>query len=377
MESLSSLVAYGVPFLVVLTILVFVHEQGHYLIARLCGVGVDVFSVGFGRELVGMTDRRGTRWKIGWIPVGGYVKFRGDANVASVPADAAEFSPEERASLFQFKPLGYRAAVVVAGPAANFLFAIVIFAVMFATLGQPYTPAVVSQVQADSAAAAAGFEPGDRVLAINGTAIDRFEDMQRIVRLALDEPLDVRVRRADGTEVALSAQPRIVELTDRFGNIHRVGQLGVAVSGQEFVRHGPVAAVWQAVKQTADVTVSTLGAIGQMITGTRPADELRGPLGIVEMSGQAASIGIVPIIQFMAFLSISLGLINVLPIPLLDGGHLMFYGIEAVLGRPLGERSQEVGFRIGLALVVTLMLFATWNDLVHLKVVQFVVDTLS
>ncbi len=376
MEFLEGIISYGLPFLLVLTGLVFVHEMGHYLVARWCGVAVSVFSIGFGREIIGWTDRSGTRWKVCWIPFGGYVKFLGDMGVSSVPDRRLELTEEQRATCFQYKPLPHRVAVVAAGPIANFLFAIVIFAAMFLYSGEPYTPAVISYVEQDSAAAEAGFQIDDRITVINDQPIERFEEIQRIVRIGLDLPLSVMVDRS-GEMVALTVTPKIVELTDRFGNVHRIGRLGIGVKGQEFTRHGPLTAIWRATEQTAFVTTATLKALGQMIAGTRPADELRGPVGIIQMSGQAAQFGWVAIVQFMAFLSISLGLINLFPVPMLDGGHLLFYAYEAVRGRPLGERSQEYGFRIGLALVVMLMLFATWNDLVHLQVVSYVLELFS
>jgi regulator of sigma E protease len=376
MEIFADAARYALPFLAVLTVLVFVHELGHYLVARWCGVRVDVFSVGFGRELIGRTDARGTRWKISWIPFGGYVKFFGDAGVSSQPDLATGMTEEERQECFHFKPLGSRAAVVAAGPIANFLFAIVVFAGMYVFVGQPYTPAIVGFVEPDSAADQAGFQVGDHITEINGEAIERFEEIQAIVRLSLDRHLTVRADRG-GAPVELMVRPKVVVQKDRFGNETRIGRLGIGVRGRDFIQHDPLSAIWQATRQTLFVTTATLDALGQMIVGARSADELRGPLGIAQLSGQVASVGLVSVIQFMAFLSISLGLINLFPIPMLDGGHLLFYGIEAVRGRPLGERSQEYGFRIGLALVVTLMLFATWNDLVQLRVVAFMVDLFS
>jgi len=376
MEFFADAARYALPFLAVLTVLVFVHELGHYLVARWCGVRVDVFSVGFGRELIGRTDKNGTRWKISWIPFGGYVKFFGDAGVASQPDLAAGMSEAERQECFHFKPLGPRAAVVAAGPIANFLFAIVVFAGMYVFIGQPYTPAIVGFVEPDSAADRAGFQIGDHITEINGESIERFEEIQAIVRLSLDRHLTVQADRG-GAQVELLVSPKIVVQKDRFGNETRIGRLGIGVRGRAFIQHDPLSAIWQATRQTLFVTTATLDALGQMIVGSRSADELRGPLGIAQLSGQVASVGLESVIQFMAFLSISLGLINLFPIPMLDGGHLLFYGIEAVRGRPLGERSQEYGFRIGLALVVTLMLFATWNDLVQLRVVAFMVDLFS
>jgi regulator of sigma E protease len=361
---------YLIPFLVVLTVLVFVHELGHYLLARRNGVRVDVFSIGFGPEIFGRTDKAGTRWKFSLIPLGGYVKMFGDANAASQPGEAGDVPPDQQQYAFQYKRLRQRAWIVAAGPLANFLFAIVVLAGLFMIYGQPYTPPVVGQVQPDSAAAEAGIQPGDRIVAIGGTSIERFEEVQRIVRLNPDSQLTIAVRR-DGERVEVSARPTRTEVTDNFGNEHVIGLLGVTRSGMEYRRHGPVRALLQAGEETAALTVGTLQAVGQIISGTRSAEELGGPIRIAQMSGEVADTGTVNLIWFMAVLSINLGLINLFPIPMLDGGHLLFYAIEAVRGRPLGERAQEYGFRIGLALVFTLMLFVTWNDLVQLQVVAF------
>ena len=369
---LSGVVNYVLPFLAILTVLVFVHEMGHFLVARRNGVRVDVFSIGFGPELFGWTDRAKTRWKFSLIPLGGYVRMFGDANAASQPAgDQADLSPEERAVSFHCKRLGQRAWIVAAGPLANFLFAIVLLAGLFATVGQPFTPPVVGDVVPDSAAAKAGIQPGDRFAAIDGSAIERFEDVQLIVRQNPERAIEVVVLR-DGREVVLTAVPTVSELTDNFGSRHRIGLLGVTRTGVEYARHDPISAVWRATRETGSLTVGTLEAVGQMIIGARSTDELGGPLRIAQMSGQVAEAGLVTVIWFMAILSINLGLINLFPVPMLDGGHLLFYGIEALRGRPLGERAQEFGFRIGIALVFSLILFVTWNDLVHLEVFDFI-----
>ena len=357
------LVTYALPFLIVLTVLVFVHELGHYLIARRNGVRVEIFSIGFGPELFGFTDRSGTRWKFSAVPFGGYVKMFGDASAASTPSEALKtMTPEERKVSFQHKKLGQRAAVVAAGPVANYIFAILILLGLFATAGEPYTAPVVGGIEPGTAAAEAGLLPGDRILEVDGSSIERFEDITRIVQLRPGQKMPIVVNRG-GQTITVSATPRLSVQTDNFGNEHRVGLLGIKSGNREFRQLDPATAGWRAVVETANLTTSMLEAIGQMVVGLRDAEEIGGPIAIAKMSGDVAQLGINQLLWFMAVLSINLGMINLFPIPMLDGGHLLFYAIEAVRGRPLGERAQEWGFRIGLALVLTLMLFATWNDL--------------
>jgi regulator of sigma E protease len=372
-EFLNHGLTYIVPFLVILTVLVFVHEFGHYLIARWNGVRVEVFSIGFGPEMFGWWDRAGTRWKFSTIPLGGYVKMFGDSDASSgLPvAGLARLAPAEREVSFHYKRLGQRAAIVAAGPGANFLFAIVALAVLFTTYGQPFTPPEVGQVQPGSAAELGGIRPGDVILSIDGRTVQRFEDVQQIVRLNPGVAMTIAVRR-DGQQQTLNVIPSRTELTDRFGNRYQIGLLGIARSGMEYVKRDPATAIMQAGAETWDLSVSTLKALWQIIIGTRATDELGGPLRIAQMSGEVAQGGVVAVLWFMAVLSINLGLINLFPVPVLDGGHLLFYAAEAVRGKPLGQRAQEYGFRIGLALVLTLMVFATWNDLVHLRIVEFV-----
>jgi regulator of sigma E protease len=367
----GSAVGYIVPFLFVLTIVVFFHELGHFLVARWCGIKVIVFSIGFGPEIAGFNDRYGTRWKLSAIPLGGYVKFFGDDNAASVPDHeaAAGMSEAEKKDSFIHKPVGSRAAVVAAGPIANFILAIAIFAGVFMTVGKQTTSARVDSVGANSAAQKAGFTAGDLVLAINGTAIGNFSEMQRIVSVSAGEPLNIDVERG-GVTVKLKAVPELKELKDSFGNVHRIGVLGISRSMApgdiKTEKAGPLQAIGMGAQETWFVVERTLTYIGGVFTGREAADQLGGPIRIAQVSGQVATAGFVALIHLTAVLSVSIGLLNLFPIPLLDGGHLLFYGIEAARGKPLSERAQEVGFRIGLAIVVVLMIFATFNDIIHL-----------
>jgi regulator of sigma E protease len=364
-------VGYIVPFIFVLSIVVFIHEFGHFIVARLCGVRVLVFSIGFGPEICGFNDRHRTRWKISAIPLGGYVKFFGDENAASVPElpQLETMNEGERAQSFFFQPVRKRAAIVFAGPFANFILAIVIFAAIFGIYGKQSMSARVDQVQADSAAAAAGFQPGDVVLAIDGKPVQDFADMQRIVSESAGDKLDIKVERK-GAQLVLQATPMLKEVKDNFGNVHRIGILGITRSmdanDAKFQPVSPPQALLMGVQETWFIVDRTLSYIGGVIVGRESADQLGGPARIAQISGQVAKIGIMPLIHLVGVLSVSIGLLNLFPIPLLDGGHLLFYGIEAVRGRPLSERAQEVGFRIGLAIVVMLMIFATFNDIVHL-----------
>ncbi len=367
----GGLVGYVVPFLFVLTIVVFFHELGHFLMARWCGIKVLVFSVGFGPEIAGFYDRYGTRWKISAIPLGGYVKFFGDENAASAPdqSAAARMTEAEKKDSFQFQPVGSRALVVAAGPVANFLLAIAIFAGIFMTVGKQTTSARVDTVQPGSAAQTAGFKPGDLVLTINGEKIESFSDMQRVVSISAGAPLTVEVER-DNAQVTLKAVPQLKEIKDNFGNVHRLGVLGISRSMApgdiKTERAPPLRAVVMGVQETWFVVDRTLSYISGVFTGREAADQLGGPIRIAQVSGQVATAGFAPLIHLTAVLSVSIGLLNLFPIPLLDGGHLLFYAIETIRGRPLSERAQEVGFRIGLAIVLMLMIFATFNDILHL-----------
>jgi regulator of sigma E protease len=356
------------PFLFVLTVVVFIHELGHFLVARWCGVKVQAFSIGFGREVWGFNDRHGTRWRLAWIPLGGYVKFVDDENGASVPSrDAMQrMSREERQGAFQTKPLSQRAAIVAAGPIANFLLAIVIFAGIFAVVGVQITIAKIDEVIADGPAARAGFQAGDVIVGIDGRRIQSFQEMQRIVSTSADQPLNFEIDRG-GLRMNLTATPDRREHEDRFGNKIRVGVIGIRRTMQaqdiEYQRHGVLESIVLGVRETHFVISRTLGYLRDVILGREAADQLGGPIRIAEVSGQVASSGFIPLLNLTAILSVSIGLLNLFPIPLLDGGHLMFYLMEAIRRKPLSERTQEIGFRIGLSLVLMLMIYATFNDL--------------
>lgn len=359
-----------IPFLFVLTIVVFFHELGHFLVARWCGVKVMVFSIGFGRELVGFNDRHGTRWKISAIPLGGYVKFFGDDTAASTPdpETIAAMSVAERRQSFHHQPVAGRAAIVAAGPIANFLLAIVTFTCVFMFHGQQNATARVDTVQPDSVAAAAGFKPGDLVVAINGKKIDNFNEMRRIVSTSAGETLSMEIDRG-GQRLTLKAVPALKETKNILGSTHREGLLGVgrsmAPEDHKLERVPPLAAIGMGVKETWFVVERTMSYLGGVFVGRESADQIGGVIGIARASGQVATYGIAPLFHFLGLMSVSIGLLNLFPIPLLDGGHLLFYGYEAIRGRPLSERAQEFGFRIGLALVLSLMVFATYNDIMH------------
>jgi regulator of sigma E protease len=367
----GGIVGYVIPFLFVLSLVVFFHELGHFLIARWCGVRVLVFSIGFGPELIGFNDRYGTRWKISAVPLGGFVRFFGDENAASAPdvSRMASMSLQDRPYSFVFQSLPKRAAIVVAGPLANFVLAIVIFAAVFMLYGKQTMSARVDAVQPGSAAAAAGFKPGDVVVSIDGHAIDNFSEMQRIVSTGAGETLTIVIQR-DGERRVLEATPALKEVKDNFGNVQRIGILGISrtMAPEDLKLHpvSPPRAVVMSVEETWSVIDRTLRYIGGVVTGREAANQLGGPIRIAQMSGEVASFGFVPLIELAAVLSISIGLLNLFPIPLLDGGHLLFYLIEGLRGRPLSERAQELGFRIGLAIVLMLMIFATFNDIIHL-----------
>ncbi|GAB2178927.1 RIP metalloprotease RseP [Dongia sp. agr-C8] len=463
MEILSQIQHYGFWFLVVLTVLVFIHELGHFAVARWCGVRVEVFSIGFGPELFGWTDKTGTRWKISWLPLGGYVRMFGQADSALEGEAARPMSDAERAVSFKDKNVGQRMAIVAAGPAANFLFAIVVLAVLYLAMGRPYTDPVVGMLTPGSAAAEAGLQTGDRILAMNGAAVTEFGDIEPIVQLNLENPLTITVDRAGkqieltahpkietiknlfgdsvrmaqlgiaphlepvlgevvsesaaaaaglkagdrlmalngkpvidfgqvvrivrengdqplaitvdraGTRLELTARPTMVEGKDESGKTVRVPRLGVAAEApQTRIDVGPIEATIAAGREVWNQSTMMLTGLWQMLTLQRSSEDIRGVMTIAKTAGDVASLGFVSFIGFSVMLSINLGLINLFPVPMLDGGHLVYYAAEAIRGKPLSERVQEFGLKVGLALVLSLMLFATWNDLVYLKVVDFV-----
>ena len=352
-------------FLVVLGVLVFVHELGHYLAARWRGVHVETFSIGFGRALLSWTDRVGTVWKLAWIPLGGYVKLHGQERPEDV--DEATRAAWLQGRTFHGKGVGSRAIVVAAGPIANFVLAAVLFSVLFGTAGRPMSLPIIGDVLPDSAAAQAGLVAGDRVVTIDGQKVARFEDLQRIIAGAPDQNLRVEILRGGVPE---SVQ---VHTGSREGALgRRMGLLGVKGGAPEYKQLGPFEAVGAGIEQTWDVLVQTLAGLGQMLSGARSADELSGPLGIAQLSGQVASLGIASLVSFIAVLSVNLGLINLFPIPVLDGGHLVLYALEAIRGRPVPPKVQEIGFRAGFAVLAGLFVFATWNDLSHLGLFRWV-----
>ena len=359
-----------VPFLFVLTVVVFIHELGHFLVARWCGVKVQAFSIGFGPEIFARVDSQGTRWRVAAVPLGGYVKWADDENAASTTPSREmieAMSPEQRAGSFHLKPLYQKAMVVAAGPIANFILAVLVFAGIFATVGVMTTLPRVDEVIADSVAEKAGFKAGDVILSIDGTAIESFSDMQRIASGSAGQELSFGVNRG-GSTVLLKATPQMQEVPDGFGGKIRTGMLGIkraAVPTEwKYKRYGPIDAVVQAVKECYFIVERNLSYLKNVIARKESADQLGGPIRIAEVSGKVASTGgIGGLLYLTAVISVSIGLLNLFPIPLLDGGHLLFYGIEAIRRKPLSDRTQEMGFRIGIAVVLMLMIFATWNDL--------------
>ncbi len=367
------------PFLVVLTILVFVHELGHFLVARYNNVKVEVFSIGFGAEIFGFFDKHGTRWKFSAIPLGGYVKMFGEGEVVATEGREKErdLTEEEKAVSFYHKRLGQRAAIVFAGPLANFVFAIIVLAGLFFTSGAPKLLAGVGEVQKGSAADKAGIVVGDKIIKIAGQEVKWFEELRQVVIKNPNISLSMEVIR-DKTQLTIIAIPK-AKIVEEGGVEKEIGLLGVTPNPEmiEYMNVGPLDAMLMGVERTYGLTVRILEAVGLMITGAVSKEELGGPLRIAQMSGQMAQGGTASLVFFLAALSINLGLINLFPIPMLDGGHLLFYFIEAIIGRPLNEKAQEYSFRFGLILVLLLMVFVTWNDLVQLKVFEYFANLIS
>ncbi|HIC11409.1 MAG: RIP metalloprotease RseP [Candidatus Pelagibacter sp.] len=357
------------PFIVLILVVVFIHEYGHYYFAKKYGVKVTDFSIGFGKELFGWNDKLGTRWKICWIPLGGYVKFFGDRNVFS-QSDQEEiikkYSEEERKKLFILKPLYQRSLIVAAGPIANFILAIVIFLFIYMFVGKDFTPAVINEVQKDSPAEVAGLMKNDVILEIDGTEVKSILDVSKLITLSTSDFIDFKVSRYD-QDVLLKVKPNIVETEDNLGNKINKRMIGIMVGPYNnkvnHVKLGPAKALYYSLNEVYFVTISSLKYLGSILTGSGDSSQLGGPIRIAKITGQVAQFGIVPFLSIMAYISISLGLINLFPIPLLDGGHLMFYGFEKILGRPLSQKTQEGFFRIGMFLLLFIMFFATYNDL--------------
>ena len=367
-SNLWAFAGYVAPFLLVLGIVVFFHEFGHFQVGRWCGVKADVFSLGFGPEVYGRVDRHGTRWRLALIPLGGYVKFHGDANAASAGADLSAMSPEERRISFATQPVWKRALIVVAGPLANFILAVMIFAGVAFFVGQGVMTPRVDSLRPGEVAEAAGFKPGDMIRSINGKPIASWSELQRIVQVSAEVPLSFVVER-DGQEVALTATPKLRVLDTPFGK-NRVGLIGLNGSTRpddwKVQRFGVLESVNQGVKETLYIAERTLVLIGGLIVGAESLDQVSGPIGTGYVAGKVAAFGFAALMNLTAVLSVSIGLLNLMPIPMLDGGHLLFQAIEAVKGKPLSERVQEYGFRLGFAFVIALMLFTTFNDLVKL-----------
>ncbi len=363
----GAIIFYVIPFLIALTVIVFIHELGHFMVARWCGVSIETFSIGFGKEIVGFHDKHGTRWKFAWIPLGGYVKFRGDANAASFPDAETVAAAASDPGNFHGKPIWQRALIVAAGPIANFILAIAIFAVAFMAMGTPNIEPRIYGVQQGSAAEKGGLQKGDLILKIDGREIKDFLDIQQAVVARAGDTLPVLIDRA-GTQLELTIVPELRVEDDGFGGKIKIGRLGVMSASQAggattYTRLGPLDAIKAGGQQTWFIVETTFRYIGKVFTGRQSADQVSGVIGMATAAGNAASQGIYSFINIIAFLSVSIGLINLFPIPMLDGGHLVYYGIEAVRGRPLGEAAQEWGFRIGLSIIVLLMVVGTWNDL--------------
>ncbi|MDC1278250.1 RIP metalloprotease RseP [Pelagibacteraceae bacterium] len=371
------MLSYILPFIVLIVIVVFIHEYGHYYFAKRFGVGVTDFSIGFGKEMFGWNDKSGTRWKFCVIPLGGYVKFFGDRNVYSQADNdkiIKEYSKEDQDKLFVLKPLYQRALIVFGGPLANFLLAVLIFFSVYTFAGKDFTPAVINEVQKDSPAMVAGLKNNDIVVSIDGNKVKSIMEVSKYIMMSTDEFINFTVNRYD-QDLTFRVKPNIVDGEDNLGNKISKRMVGIKLGAYNnevnHVKLGPAKALFYAVNEVYYVSTSSLKYIGSMIAGNGDTSQLGGPIRIAKISGQVAEFGILPFVSLMAYISISLGLINLFPIPMLDGGHLMFYGIEKVLGRPLSQKTQEGFFRIGLFLLLSLMFFTTFNDLKDVGLFKF------
>ena len=371
------MLSYILPFIALIVVVVFIHEYGHYYFAKRFGVGVTDFSIGFGKEMFGWNDKSGTRWKICAIPLGGYVKFFGDRNVYSQADNdkiIKEYSNEDQNKLFVLKPLYQRALIVFGGPLANFLLAILIFFSVYTFVGKDFTPAVINEVQKDSPAMIAGLKDNDIIVSIDGNEVTSIMEVSKFIMMSTDEFINFTVNRYD-QDLIFRVKPKIVDGEDNLGNKISKRMVGIKLGAYNnevnHVKLGPAKALFYAVNEVYYVSTSSLKYIGSMLTGSGDSSQLGGPIRIAKISGQVAEFGILPFISLMAYISISLGLINLFPIPMLDGGHLMFYSIEKVLGRPLSQKTQEGFFRIGLFLLLSLMFFTTFNDLKDVGLFKF------
>ena len=371
------MLSYILPFIALIVVVVFIHEYGHYYFAKRYGVGVTDFSIGFGKEMFGWNDKSGTRWKICVIPLGGYVKFFGDRNVYSQADNEKiikEYSKEDQEKLFVLKPLYQRALIVFGGPLANFLLAILIFFSIYTFAGKDFTPAVINEVQKDSPAMVAGLKDNDIVISIDGNEVKSIMDVSKFITMSTDEFISFTIKRFD-QELIFRVKPNLVNSEDNLGNKINKRMIGIKLGAYNnevnHVKLGPSKAIYYAVNEVYYVTTSSLKYLGSMIAGNGDSSQLGGPIRIAKISGQVAEFGILPFISLMAYISISLGLINLFPIPMLDGGHLMFYGIEKILGRPLSQKTQEGFFRIGMFLLLSLIFFTTFNDLKDVGLFKF------
>ena len=361
--------SFVIPFIILILVVVFIHEYGHYYFAKRYGVGITDFSIGFGKEIFGWNDKSGTRWKICWIPLGGYVKFFGDRNVFS-QADQKEllkkYKKEDQKKLFVTKPLYQRSLIVVGGPVANFILAIFIFLLIYMFVGKDFTPAEINEVQKDSPAEIAGIKKNDIIIEIDNIKVESILDVSKLIAMSTSEFIDFKVLRYD-QDILLKVKPNLVESEDNLGNKLKRRMVGITLSPYNnqinHIKLGPGQALIQSINEVYFVTISSLKYLGSIFSGSGDSSQLGGPIRIAKISGQVAEFGLIPFISMMAYISISLGLINLFPIPLLDGGHLMFYLFEKLLGRPLSQKTQEGFFRIGMFLLLSLMFFATFNDL--------------